>query len=119
METKQSSFLDNLGLDGWEGLENAPEMAKVQQDENALKAYETARMIAGAVTSPEGVLFMAWLKSMTADQPCFSPQAIAGNYAAEQGFFREGQNSVYRDILRQIEVAHAGPHTAQESNDGN
>ena len=86
-----------------------------------LEAEQTTLTEFGKVTScfrtSEGKNFLAWLKQHTVDLPAFFPESyplgqsgrIVQLPAAEQGFIREGQNMIYREIARMMEAVEVGP----------
>ena len=104
MTALKGDLMDKLGLGGWNEIENAPELAKEQQEAAHAKQLEAAKIVSRAMLTSEGQAFMNWLKMKTVDLPCF----VAGQHAAEQGFTREGQNSIYREIKRLIKIARDG-----------
>jgi len=99
--TDIKDFLDG----GWDALHNAPQISAEQKREQAEKRFIEAKLISGAMTTASGKRFLAWLRSKTVDQPSFVP----GPHGADQGFFREGQNSIYREILRMMEISKHPP----------
>ena len=99
--TDIKDFLDG----GWDALHNAPQISAEQQFEQASVRFNEAKMITAALTSASGKRLLSWLRSKTVDQPSFVP----GPHGADQGFFREGQNSIYREILRMMEISKHPP----------
>jgi hypothetical protein len=98
-----------LSGEGWSALnaigeQPTPDPAAVEAD------FQLSRSIAATFGSGTGALVLAWLRERTIEQPAFNPDA--GPMAASQGFFREGQNSIYREIVRRIAEAREGPPSA-------
>lgn len=86
----------------------------LEAEKNTLDEF--ARVTA-CLRGAEGRAFLDWLYSKTVEQPAFFPEnyplgaagAVIQLPAAEQGFIREGQNMVYREIKRMMAVVEAGP----------
>jgi len=104
MTALKGDLMDKLGLGGWNEIENAPAIAKEQQEEARAKQMEEAKVVSRAMLTPEGQAFLNWLRIKTIDLPSFVP----GPHASDQGFTREGQNSIYREIKRLIKIARDG-----------
>ena len=71
------------------------------------QALEQTRLVAAqfkaCFATPAGVAVLEHLRSITIEQPCFVPGTELngdGLAAAQQGFLREGQNSLVREIVR-------------------
>lgn len=75
-----------------------------QLDEIRAKQYEEDVHFLKCLTSPSGKVVMAWLEKYTLQSPTWFPQ---GDYqkSVATGFFREGQNSLVRQIKAKIELA--------------
>lgn len=99
--------LANFLTGGWKGMSDAPAAAIEASAEMLQTRYETACIVKNGVSAG----FLDWLRSRTVDQPAFVP-GMGGTDSAYQGFLREGQNSIYREIVNQIAIAEAGPPNA-------
>lgn len=102
----QETLKKMLAGEGWSALdaisaEKEPDPAAVEAD------FALSKAIAATFSAGAGGEVLAWLRQRTIEQPAFNPDA--GPMAASQGFFREGQNSIYREIMRRIAAAQAGP----------
>ncbi len=73
-------------------------------EEQRAKQFEEDVHFLKALTSPHGRVVMAWLEKYTLDSPTWWPQGDY-NKAIASGFFREGQNSLVRQIKAKIEFA--------------
>lgn len=95
-------------LDG-EG-QNPAEQNKEMLEAIRLEQIEQAKMINDVMTDGRGAEFLDWLRSMTVDIPLLqvSGTLVNGEVAlspSDWAYIREGQNSVYREIIRQMQVA--------------
>jgi hypothetical protein len=63
---------------------------------------------AAIFTSPQGALVLADLRRRTIEQPCFTAGADPSH-----GFFREGQNSMVREIEQRLARARKPPEPPQ------
>ena len=106
-EQTQDPLQSYLQGGGWEGLRKAmappdPKKADAAKEQQP----DTDRMTAELFGSALGQRWLRlYLKPITVDQPCF----IMGQ-GNEFGWMREGQNSIYRDIIRRV-------HRAQDAGD--
>lgn len=116
------AWTEQPSAEGWAGMEPSPEQrAELEQaNADAVQAqYENDKMIFDVLTTGRGPEFLKWLETITIRQPSFvaSLQEVApGNVsilpAEQQGFFREGQNSMFRYFEAAIDRAKAGPPVA-------
>lgn len=88
--------------EGWSALEIKPGAS----DEQKAERQRINRMIFATFNTGPGVEFIEWLRERTIMQPSFDPRY--GAAAANQGFFREGENNIYRTILKAIHDAKEG-----------
>ena len=104
--------------EGWGALDEKAQQAAAteEQYESALKQYETCCMVRDVMTQGRGPEFLEYLRTITVEQPAFvaGVQMVdQGNYALlpaeQQGFVREGQNSLYWHLKNAIKAAEAGP----------
>ena len=79
----------------WEDLEET-----AQPPETPQATIDINLLIARAFSSDEGKKVLAWLREFYLEQPCWQPGA-----EASYGQWREGQNSVIRDIEARIRKA--------------
>jgi len=89
--------MSDISTPGWEGVNAhqppAPSYSETEQadlDKSIAKAFSTA---AGKKT-------LNWLKTSYLEQPCWAP-----GYSTDFGFYREGQNTLIREIVARIERA--------------
>ena len=82
---------------GWEDLEQ-PEPSDSRKPDT--KADDTNKLCLRVFGDEDGAKLLEWLEQVYLDQPVAVPGADA-SYA----FFREGQNSVVRDIKARIQKA--------------
>lgn len=83
--------------DGWSFFDAAPAPGPADPD-------ELDRRIARVFTSPDGAAVLAWLRSVTIEQPAWAP-----GQDPSHGFAREGQDSVVREIEARMRRALSGP----------
>jgi hypothetical protein len=81
-----------------------PEADKSQIEEAAKKAYEIDHLFATVFGTPSGKKVLEWLTLHTLDTPSWWP-GIDYNKGIAHGFFREGQNSLVRQIKAKIQNA--------------
>lgn len=119
MDERDERSAQNWISDGWAGVD-APikEQTKAQYDA-ALADYHMAVAVTKCYGTTNGKRTLEWMRKMTVDLPCFVPGNIETNPfreldAVHQGFLREGQNSLFREILRMFDVAEAGPPNVQK-----
>lgn len=84
------------------------------QRKAAIKSLEVARNVNATFTSPAGAATLQWLRGVTIEQSSFTPgvaggSAFSGLDSAYQGFVREGQNSIYRELVRLMKYAQDPP----------
>ena len=79
---------------GWEDLEGSQEFEPDQ------KGVDLNLMFARTFGTDEGKRVLAWMREFYLEQPCWQPGADQS-----LGAFREGQNSVIRDIENRIRKA--------------
>ena len=94
--------------DGWTGLGKKAE--KMTKEDNALAAYaqfELDSKYAAVFAAGMGAEVLKHLRDQTIEQPSFLP--AVGLHPKYQGFLREGQNSLIRDIEKRIARARLGP----------
>lgn len=84
----------------WDDLE--PKLENIE--EAASKAYELNIHFLRTFSTPSGKKVLEWLTSHTLDTPTWWPSADYQK-AVANGFFREGQNSLVRQILHNIDNA--------------
>jgi hypothetical protein len=78
----------------WEDLETAP----AYEPEQA--GVDLNLQVARTFATDEGKMVLAWFRDFYLEQPCWQPGADQS-----MGLFREGQNSVIRDIENRIRKA--------------
>ena len=79
---------------GWEDLEGSQEFEPDQ------KGVDLNLMFARTFSTDEGKKVLAWMRDFYLEQPCWEPGADTS-----LGVFREGQNSVIRDIETRMRKA--------------
>jgi len=82
-------------MSGWDDLEAEPTAFEPDQDRVDLNLQ-----VAKTFASVEGQKVLAWLREFYLEQPCWQPGSDSS-----LGMFREGQNSVVRDIENRIRKA--------------
>jgi hypothetical protein len=82
-------------MSGWDDLEAEPIAFELEQNGVDLN-LQMAKIFATA----EGQKVLAWLRGFYLEQPCWQPGSDNS-----LGVFREGQNSVVRDIENRIRKA--------------
>tara|TARA_Y100000310_G_scaffold291453_1_gene319415 strand:+ start:5880 stop:6227 length:348 start_codon:yes stop_codon:yes gene_type:complete len=95
---------------GWAGVDAPTEVSSEEQERAAEEDHKINRAIHRMFTTGTGPIVLEWLRTRTIEQPAFNP-SIAN--PAEQGFTREGQNSIYREFVRRMRAAEDGPPTAK------
>lgn len=90
-----------------------PEAVTQQNKARAIEALALARNVQATFASPAGQATLAWLRRVTVEQPVFVPgigeRQYTGLDAVHQGFVREGQNSIYRELHRMMDLAQDPP----------
>lgn len=88
------------------GNMQATEASKQSREEALEKMREICANYRGVFNTPAGQYVLAHLRSLTIDQSTFVPgiafPGADGLSAAQQGFMREGQNTLVREIERYI-----------------
>jgi hypothetical protein len=89
--------MSDINTPGWEGLEAQaaeplPHLATDQAEED--------KTVARAFATDEGRALMEWLEATYLAQPSWAP-----GYDHSYGYFREGQNTLVREIKSRIERA--------------
>jgi len=79
---------------GWDDLEGSQEFEPDQ------KGVDLNLMFARTFSTDEGKKVLAWMRDFYLEQPCWEPGADTS-----LGVFREGQNSVIRDIETRMRKA--------------
>lgn len=97
---------------GWGGLDNQEQISEDLQAERASEDYQINKAIHNTFATPDGAIVLEWLRNATIEQATFNPQL--GIVAVLQGCSREGQNSIYRELVRRMVMAQDGPPTAEE-----
>lgn len=106
-----------MGGGGWDALKEGGAAASAKEGyEVELQRYELAQTFAATFRSGPGAVVLDHLRQMTIEQPAFylgsadiGGGEIASLPADQQGFIREGQNSLVRYIEDRIRAADAGP----------
>ena len=85
-------------------------------------AKEQAKTIHRALSTGDGLQFLDWLRSATVDLPLMdvSNSLVRGEVAlspSDWAYVREGQNSVYRAIMAQMDLA-VSPEPNEGKTDG-
>lgn len=78
----------------WDDLEEAPAFEQEQT------GIDLNLQMAKTFASDEGQKVLAWLREFYLERPCWQPGS-----ESSVGMFREGQNSVIRDIENRIRKA--------------
>jgi len=81
-------------MSGWDDLEGSEEFEPDQ------KGVDLNLMFARTFSTDEGKKVLAWMRDFYLEQPCWEPGADKS-----LGLFREGQNSVIRDIETRMRKA--------------
>ena len=106
-----------------QAAEASAAMAGPSEEERLAQLNNITRCFRG----PDGQAFLDWLKQLTVDRPCFFPADYPlgqdGQYLRltpeQNGFVREGQNMVYREIMAMIDEVERGPqHPINQPNEG-
>ncbi len=90
----------DINTDGWEGV-NA--QSPLPEEEGEGFQAELDRSIARIMESDDGRIMIDWLCGAFLHQPTWAP-----GYSTDFGFFREGQNTLIREILLRSERAKNG-----------
>jgi len=81
-------------MSGWDDLEEAPAFESEQP------VVDLNLQMAKTFATDEGQKVLAWLREFYLERPCWQPGS-----ESSVGMFREGQNSVIRDIENRIRKA--------------
>jgi len=108
-----NNHIEQMLSNGWGGIDNPENLTPEQQakanEEKKKQEAEDKKLnsaIFAAFSSGPGAVYLEWLKSRTIDQPCYVP--TLGDQAYAHGLVREGQNSMYREIVRRMALAMEG-----------
>tara|TARA_R110000803_G_scaffold38307_8_gene82716 strand:+ start:967 stop:1227 length:261 start_codon:yes stop_codon:yes gene_type:complete len=82
-------------VSGWDDLDEAPTVAREDQ-----KQIDLNVLMARTFGSEDGEKVLAWMRKFYLEQPCWQPGA-----ESSFGQWREGQNTVVRDIEARIRKA--------------
>lgn len=82
-------------MSGWDDLDEAPTVAREDQ-----KQIDLNVLMARTFGSEDGEKVLAWMRKFYLEQPCWQPGA-----ESSFGQWREGQNTVVRDIEARIRKA--------------
>lgn len=86
----------------WHNLKPEPDIAQVEAARQ--REYETDVEFLKTFSAPSGKIVLAWLVAHTLDTPTWWPDADY-NKSVANGFFREGQNSLIRQLQAKINNA--------------
>jgi hypothetical protein len=86
----------------WTIGEDTPDMQQIEAAKQ--KEYELDVQFLKTFSTPAGKEVLQWLISHTLDTPTWWPDADI-NKATANGFFREGQNSLIRQVKAKIQRA--------------
>lgn len=86
-----------MGIDNWDFLDT-PNLE--QLEDRAEKEYELNVSFQNTFSTPHGKKVLAWLVEHTLESPTWWPAQ-----KPEYGYFREGQNSLMRQIQDKIKKA--------------
>ena len=81
----------DISAPGWEGV-NAEQPLPPPQSDTEQGALD--RALAHIFDGPDGERVLEWLTSAYLMQPCWAP-----GYDTDFGFYREGQNTLIREML--------------------
>ncbi len=82
-------------MSGWDDLDEAPTVAREDQ-----KQIDLNVLMARTFGSEDGEKVLAWMRKFYLEHPCWQPGA-----ESSFGQWREGQNTVVRDIEARIRKA--------------
>jgi hypothetical protein len=97
---------------GWAGLNDTPTPTEQVAQEKAERHMESEQAesevqkmaLVTCFRGAYGIAALRYLRDKTIEQPCFNPE-VKGENAIYYGFFREGQNSIIREIERLVKDA--------------
>lgn len=103
--------LAGLAGGGWSGLDGVDLTEAQREDPNevyakSLEQYANDVIVAKMFSTASGKRALELIRNRTIEQPSFLPN-IAN--PSEMGYFREGENNMYRWFLKVIERADGGP----------
>jgi len=84
----------NINSPGWEGLDATP------NPNQRIEPTELDKLYQRVFSSQDGKKLLIHLKTTYLDTPTWSP-----GYEASYGWFRDGQNTIIRDILTRMRRA--------------
>lgn len=90
-------MMSDISAPGWEGVNSHAEPAP-QYSETEQATLDKA--IAKTFASASGKITLKWLVGTYLEQPSWAP-----GYTTDYGFFREGQNTLIREMLMRIKRA--------------
>lgn len=85
------------------------ETGKKQLEESDKKAYELNHLFANTFSTPSGKKVLEWLTEHTLESPTWWP-----GKPPDYGYFREGQNSLMRQIKDKIKQANEYQQTRKK-----
>jgi len=87
----------SIATPGWEGVEAVP---PTQPEYAATEQAKIDKAIARMFGSKEGEKVMTYLVDAFLHQPCWAP-----GFTTDYGFFREGQNTLIRELQARVKRA--------------
>lgn len=100
---------------GWAGVDAPSAVSDEEQERAAEEAHRINSAIHRTFAGGTGAIVLDWLRDMTIEKPSFNPSSPN---ATVEGFTREGQNSIYRELVRRMRAAEDGPPTAKKKGKG-
>jgi len=89
--------MSDISAPGWEGVNShAVEVPQYSETEQA----HLDKAIAKTFASASGKIVVKWLVDTYLEQPSWAP-----GYTTDYGFFREGQNTLIREMLMRVKRA--------------
>ena len=92
-----NDLMHDIGTAGWDGVNAGNPTPPPQTD---TEQHEIDRALAQTFESESGKIAMAFLESAYLNTPSWAP-----GYSPDYGFFREGQNTLVREIKARISRA--------------
>ncbi len=92
-----SSQIIDIATAGWEGVNSGNPLPPEQTD---TEQHETDRALAQTFDTDAGKIAMQFLEDVYLNTPSWAP-----GYSSDYGFFREGQNTLVREIKARIDRA--------------
>lgn len=108
MSDPRQQMLDQIGRDGWAGLDIDPQAQAREVQRMMAAAAEQTAPIARCLATPDGRYLLNWLLLQTVMSPPDEREthaASAEHYALEKKF-RDGMNGVVFTLLKVVQVAH-------------